>query len=111
MQSRLVYVIKYVADMDKGVAFYRDKLGLALRFQSPFWSEFDTGATTLALHPANAQHPAGSASLGFRTHALREVYEGRDNAGLTFTAPPTPQHGVEIARLLDSEGAEISLSG
>ena len=46
---RLNYAIKFVSDMDAGVAFYRDALGLAPRFQSPFWSEFDTGETTLAL--------------------------------------------------------------
>lgn len=111
MQARLVYAIKFVADMDKAIAFYRDTLGLSLRFQSPHWSEFDTGATTLALHPANAQNPAGSSQLGFRTPGLREAYEARDANGLVFTQPPTPQHGTEIARLHDSEGVEISISG
>jgi catechol 2,3-dioxygenase-like lactoylglutathione lyase family enzyme len=32
---KLNYVIKYVADMNEAVAFYRDTLGLELRFQSP----------------------------------------------------------------------------
>ena len=45
---QLVYAIKYVENMDKAVAFHRDILGLAVRFASPFWSEFDTGGTTLA---------------------------------------------------------------
>ena len=35
---RLNYAIKYVADMDKAVAFHRDVLGLELKFHSPFWS-------------------------------------------------------------------------
>lgn len=47
------YVIKFVTDMNKAVKFYRDTLGLQLRFESPGWSEFATGETTLALHPAS----------------------------------------------------------
>ena len=34
-----------MTDMDKAVAFYRDTMGLTLRFQSPGWSEFATGET------------------------------------------------------------------
>ena len=36
------YVIKLVAEMDKAVKFYRDVLGLQLKFESPGWSEFVT---------------------------------------------------------------------
>jgi lactoylglutathione lyase len=51
--------------MDKAVAYYRDTLGLKLRFATPEWTELDTGATTLALHIASPEHPAGTAQLGF----------------------------------------------
>ena len=53
MAPKLSYAIKFVADMDRLVAFYRDVLGLPLKFQSPGWSEFLTGETTLALHAAD----------------------------------------------------------
>ena len=56
---QLRYVIKFVADMNKAVKFYRDTLGLQLKFESPGWSEFMTGETTLALHPASEKNPAG----------------------------------------------------
>jgi lactoylglutathione lyase len=108
---QFVYAIKYVADMDKAVAFHRDVLGLAVRFASPFWSEFETGGTTLALHPASAEHPAGGVQLGFRTEDLDGFYAARDAKGLSFTQPPTPMHGVNIARFRDCEGAETSVSG
>lgn len=107
---RLSYAIKYVADMDKAVAFHRDTLGLTLKFASPFWTEFDTGATTLALHPATGDHAAGGVQLGFATEDLAGFYAAREANGLTFTSPPTPIHGVDIARFLDSEGAENSVS-
>jgi catechol 2,3-dioxygenase-like lactoylglutathione lyase family enzyme len=60
---RLAYVITFVADMDAAVAFYRDTLGFKLRFQSPGWSEFDTGSTTLALQRARPRiRPAAHGS-------------------------------------------------
>jgi lactoylglutathione lyase len=61
---QLRYVIKFVADMDKAVKFHRDVLGLRVKFESPGWSEFATGETTLALHPASDKNPAGKVELG-----------------------------------------------
>jgi catechol 2,3-dioxygenase-like lactoylglutathione lyase family enzyme len=108
---RLNYAIKYVADMDKAVAFHRDVLGLELKFASPFWSEFATGETTLALHPALPGHQAGDVQLGFGADSLAEFYGRRDELGLEFTQPPTEMHGIHIARFRDIDGAETSVSG
>ena len=108
---QLVYAIKYVADMDRAVAFHRDTLGLTLRFASPFWTEFDTGGTTLALHPADGAHPAGSVQLGFRAEDLDAFHAAREANNVTFISPPTPMHGSRIARFLDCEGAETGVSG
>ena len=108
---RLTYAIKYVADMDRAIAFHRDALGLELKFQTPFWSEFATGETTLALHAASDEHPPGTVQLGFGTDSLAEFYDKRDELGLTFTQPPTEMHGVHIARFHDIDGAETSVSG
>lgn len=108
---RLAYAIKYVGDMDRAVAFHRDRLGLELKFQSPFWSEFATGDTTLALHAASPEHPAGAVQLGFAADNLGEFYERREELGLDFTQPPTEVHGVHIARFRDADGAETSVSG
>ena len=107
---RLNYAIKFVSDMDKAVAFYRDTLGLEPKFQSPFWSEFDTGETTLALHPASDDNPAGSVQLGPGSENLARFYERRDQLGIEFTQPPTDMHGTEIARFRDVDGAEVSIS-
>jgi predicted enzyme related to lactoylglutathione lyase len=111
MQAKLTYVIKYVADMDAAVAFYRDAMGLTLRFASPFWSEFDTGEVSLALHPASDKNPAGGVELGFTAPDLPAIYAAREAAGLTFVGPPRDEHGTLLSQLLDSEGAAISLSG
>ena len=65
------YIIVYVSDMQRSVAFYRDVLGLPLKFSSPGWTEFITGTTTLALHrtgeeklpPHQGRPPAGRATV------------------------------------------------
>ena len=111
MGARLTYVIQFVADMDKAIAFYRDTLGLEPRFATPFWTELMTGDTTLALHPTSHANPAGKVQIGFGVDDLDAFYAQRSAAGATFTQPPRDQHGVRIAALLNSEGAEIRVSG
>jgi catechol 2,3-dioxygenase-like lactoylglutathione lyase family enzyme len=111
MQAAFTHAIKFVADMDAAVAFYRDVMGLPLRFASPFWSEFDTGAVSLALHPASERNVAGTVQLGFATPGLEALYAAREAEGLIFTAAPVSEHGTLLSRVLDCEGAEVSLSG
>jgi lactoylglutathione lyase len=111
MFMKLTYVIKYVSDMDRAVKFYKDQLGFALRFQSPGWSEFETGETTLALHLASEEHPAGTAQLGFGVEDIDRFYDEQKDNGVEFTAAPTELFGGRIARFKDSEGVECSVSG
>jgi len=111
MQATFVYAIKFVADMDRAVAFYRDTFGLKVKVTTPDWSEFDTGAVKLALHPASEQNPPGAVQIGFRTSDLVAVYAGREAAGLSFSAAPFEEHGTLLSRILDCEGAEVSVSG
>ena len=107
---QLNYAIKFVSDMDAAVAFYRDTLGMSPGFQAPFWSEFDTGETKLALHPASAENPAGSVQLGLGTDNLDSFHAEAQSHGVVFTSAPTDVHGTRIARLRDLDGAEISIS-
>jgi predicted enzyme related to lactoylglutathione lyase len=111
MPTSLTYVIKFVEDMDKAVQFHVDKLDLKLRFQSPEWSEFDTGLTTLALHVASAENVAGTCQLGLGVSDIQRFYTEALNKGVRFTSPPTDLHGQRIAKLRDIDGAECSVSG
>ena len=111
MQARFTHSILFVADMDRAIAFYRDVMGLKVRFESPFWSEFETGPVTLALHPASEANPPGRVQLGFETPDLPAVYAARAANGLTFSAPPVDEHGKLLSRIVDCEGAEVSLGG
>lgn len=108
---QLTYAIKYVADMDRAVAFHRDVLGLPLKFKSPEWSEFATGDTTLALHAASQDKKPGTVELGFASDDLGGFHSRRDELGVKFTKAPTEVHGMHIAQILDPDGADTSISG
>ena len=107
---KLNYVIKFVNDMTRAVSFYRDVLGLPLKFESPGWTEFTTGETTLALHPASDKNPAGTLQLGFGVTDIQTFYDKMVGSGVEFTMRPTKlEFGALLARFLDSEGAECTV--
>lgn len=109
---KMNYVIKFVADMERAVKFHRDVLGLALKFESPEWSEFSTGETTLALHPASHKSPAGTVEIGFGVPDLNAFHNQMSAKGVKFSMPPTKQnYGGLLAQIVDSEGAHYSVAG
>jgi hypothetical protein len=97
MTTTLSYAIKYVSSMENAVRFHRDQLGINLRFESPHWSEFETGSTTLALHISSPENPAGSCQLGFRVPDIASFYAQKGGRGIEFTSPPAPLHGQQLA--------------
>ena len=112
------YIIVYVSNMDRSLAFYRDTLGLPLKFTSPGWTEFNTGTTTIALHATPASKPAdqpgrtpaGVAQLGFMVDNLSFVYETLKAQDVMFAMPPQKQSsGVTLAVLRDPDGLGITL--
>jgi lactoylglutathione lyase len=122
MFSKVDYVMVNVSVMRRSIEFYRDTLGLRLKFESPGWSEFETGATTLALHagtPAagtGAATPsgptAGTCSLGFSVQDLNSTYAKLCERGARFVMPPTEQanEGIRLAVCLDPDGLGISFA-
>jgi lactoylglutathione lyase len=110
--ASLAYIIVFVSDMKRSVAFYRDQLGLKLRFASPGWSEFETGGTILALHPAGPNNKAGTSEIGVTVQDLNAFYEARKAAGISFSGPPKPQtYGSPLTEMHDPDGAVISVGG
>src|SRR5881397_3875178 len=116
MQNMITMVM--VSDMDRSVRFYRDTLGLKLRFQSPDWTEFDAGSTTLALHsggvPASPDKErfAGRASIGFNVDNVDKLFEELKSKGVRAAMPPTERagEGIRLAVMLDPDGLPISFS-
>lgn len=119
LPPRLSTVMVYVSDMDRSVAFYRDTLGLPLRFQSPEWTELDTETVTLALHHSEAapegyhapQH-AGVAQFGWYVEDLDAVYADLKSKGVRFVMEPQTRagEGIRLAVFLDPDGCPISLA-
>ena len=104
------YAIKFVANMEKAVKFYRDMLGLKVKYESPAWTEFVTGETTLALHPASSQNPAGKVELGFTVADVDAFYREMSAKGVLFSMPPKKQDfGGVLAQFVDSEGSHCSV--
>ena len=121
MFSKVDYIKVNVSDMSRSVAFYRGNLGLALKFESPGWSEFQTGATTLALHHARAhagtqgrtaEPVAGTCSIGFSVKDLEAVHRELSARGVHFVLAPTEQvnEGIRLAVCVDPDGLSISFA-
>ena len=115
--AKIAYTMVFVSDMQRSVAFYRDVLGLPLKFQSPGWTEFATEGTTLALHKAStpaagadpAVNPAGSCRLGLHVPNLDALHEKLIANGVRCVMPPTLQDfGARLSIYADPDGLPIS---
>ena len=113
--NKIDYVMITVSNMARSVSFYKDKLGIPMKFGTPEWTEFQTGTTTLALHgggqPKEAvgdpnAHYAGTCTIGFNVDNLDLVYEQLQAKGVVFVVPPTTRPGEEIklAVAVDPDG-------
>jgi lactoylglutathione lyase len=122
MFGQIDYTMIVVSDMQRSVEFYRDKLGIPLKFESPDWTEFATGATTLALHGGGVadQRPpagdpskvAGACSIGFNVDNVDKTYEELKAKGIRFVMPPTQRQneGIKLAVAIDPDGLPISFA-
>lgn len=122
MFRQIDYTMIVVSDMQRSVEFYRDKLGIPLKFQSPDWTEFATGTTTLALHGGGvrSEHPptgdpskiAGACSIGFNVEDVDKTYEELKAKEIRFIMPPMQREGegIKLAVALDPDGLPISFA-
>ena len=109
-------IVIYVSDMARSTAFYRDTLGLPLKFTSPGWTEFNNAGTTLALHrqmsgaTRSAEPGAGQATLVFSVEDIQSAYQALQEQGVTFSLAPQQQpSGLTLAVLQDPDGFGITL--
>jgi len=117
MFEKADYVMIMVSDMKRSMAFYRDVLGLRVRFESPEWSELDTGATTIALHGggksgAKDHALAGTATIGFHVTDLDAIATQLRERGAHFVKEPEDRPGepIRLAVIADPDGLEISIA-
>ena len=122
MFKQIDYTMVIVSDMQRSVEFYRDKLGIPLKFQSPEWTEFQTGTTTLALHGggvASTTPPtddpskqAGTCSIGFNVEDVDKTYQELQAKGIRFVMPPTQREGegIKLTVCIDPDGLPVSFA-
>lgn len=121
MFKQLDYTMVVVSDMQRSVAFYRDKLGIPLKFESPDWTEFATGSTTLALHGGGVAGPppqgdpskiAGACSIGFNVDDVDKTYQDLQAKGVRFVMAPTQREGegIKLAVAIDPDGLPVSFA-
>jgi lactoylglutathione lyase len=118
MFDHMDYVMIMVSDMSRSVPFYRDQLGIPLKFESPEWSEFETGTTVLALHGGGkpgampSEPKAGTATIGFYVKDLEGKFNELKRKGVVFTLLPTDrgEEGIKLAVCLDPDGLPISIA-
>ena len=101
---KLAEVVVYTQDMARATAFYKDTLGLEPTFESDYWTTFDTGACTLALH-AGSEAPDPT----FLVDDLDAARENLDAAGVDVTEIREPMPGVRVFDARDPDGNRFSL--
>lgn len=118
--KNLGYVIVYVKDIERGVAFYRDTLGMTVKLDDSGWVEFDTGAATFALHvdpKLTGSRSPGQPIPVFCVDDINQTYESLKKAGVKFENPPKqvceagPNQIGLSADFLDPDGNPLSIFG
>jgi lactoylglutathione lyase len=116
---RVSYAIVFVSDMKRAVSFYRDVLGLPLRFESPGWTEFATEGATLALHQSEGsgsanddaqQVRAGRSRPGLSVPDLDAFHKRMIENNVPCVQEPKETFGARIAQYVDPDGLVIAVS-
>jgi len=114
---RVNYAIVFVSDMVRSVAFYRDVVGLPLRFESPGWTEFATEGATLALHlskspraeESDPEETPGRSRPGFSVLNLDEFHKQMTAANVPCVEDPKSVFGARVAQYRDPDGLTFSV--
>ncbi len=115
--GRLMETILYVADMPAQVVFYRDRLGLAIKYPAgladygtEYWVELETGGCTLVLHGGGQKRMGADApKIVFSVADIHAAREALGERGVTLSTVRSPAPGVLVADGKDPEGNQFSI--
>jgi lactoylglutathione lyase len=105
--------------MARSVAFYRDVVGMPLRFETEHWTEFNTEGATWALHKTDSPpktgsgadlESAGSCRPGFQVPDLDSFHARMAEANAVCVQEPSLVFGARIAQYQDPDGLVFSVS-
>jgi methylmalonyl-CoA/ethylmalonyl-CoA epimerase len=105
-----------VDDLERGIAFYRDVLGLPFLFQAPpQMAFFMCGSVRLLVGvPPPGQKAQRGSAIYFRVADIRAVHATLAEKGVRFLAAPhlvhrTPQQELWLAEFTDPDGNQLAL--
>jgi catechol 2,3-dioxygenase-like lactoylglutathione lyase family enzyme len=105
-----------VDDMDKAVAFYRDKLGLPVKYESADWVELDAGNVIIALRQ-HGSGPEGRPELGvgegativFEVDDIEAAKAELEGQGVEFVGGVFEYGSVKLAAFEDLNGNVLQI--
>ncbi|MCK4403891.1 MAG: VOC family protein [candidate division Zixibacteria bacterium] len=115
---RIGVVYYYVSDMNRALAFYRDRLGLGCKrveFDLPHpWAELDTGGTILALEEVRNRKPShrppwGGAVTSFQVENIEQAKANLESKGILFLSDIRDLGKVKILQFEDPNGNLLEL--
>jgi len=114
--ARVAQILIPVDDFDKGVAFYRDTLGIPFLFAAPpQMAFFNCGGVRLlvGVMPAGQKAQRGSA-VYFGVPDIHAVFSSLKGKGVRFMAEPhvvnrTPKSELWLAEFADPDGNQLAL--
>lgn len=116
--ERIGQISIVVDDLEAAIAFYRDKLGLALLFRAPpSLAFFDCGGVRLMVDGAAEGDGAhGTSILYYKVPDIRAAHEALVQQGVEFVQPPhevarMADHALWLAFLRDPAGNVLALMG
>ena len=102
------------SDLDRARAFYRDKLGLAVRQEIPGFVFLETGPVTLCLSAAHARlaEQPGPSEVVLSVDSVRDAYAELLAKGVEFLREPANVTGASwAANFRDPDGHLLSIFG
>lgn len=123
MPARLGYAILFVSDLERAVAFYRDVIGLPLRFAAEAYAEFAVEGAKFALFPRcelpsligiaapSDPVPWPQGEIAFFVEDVDADHARLQAAGVRVLAPPTDRPwGERTLHVADPDGNVIELT-
>src|SRR5215471_2998415 len=114
--AKVAQVLIPVGDFNRGIAFYRDTLGIPFLFAAPpQMAFFNCGGVRLlvGVMPAG-QTPQRGSAVYFQVSDMQSVFSGLKAKGVSFKADPhlvhrTPKSELWLAEFVDPDGNQLAL--
>jgi catechol 2,3-dioxygenase-like lactoylglutathione lyase family enzyme len=117
--SRISNIILRVEDLERSLAFYRDRLGMTALGSSESFAFLSGGGVTLVLNAIGAdmeENPPGLVEVVFEVDDVEATYEALSGAGVPFRLEPRVVmndggRDLMAADFRDPDGNVLSITG